>query len=89
MRDKRFAKALGVTLKTIRRLRGFKVITVHSELGFSETSVTSWEMGRYMPTLEKLYALSALYRVRMSTIMENAEATMIKMEKEKTDGRDN
>ena len=85
MKDKRFAKALGITLKTIRRLRGFKVITVHSELGFSETSVTSWELGRHMPTLDKLYALSKLYRVRISTIMENAEATMIKMEKGKTD----
>lgn len=80
-----FPKALGITLKTIRKLRGFKVVTVHHQLGFSETSITSWELGRYMPTIEKLYALSKLYRVRMSTIMENAETTMIKMERGKTE----
>lgn len=80
-----FPKALGITLKTIRKLRGFKVITVTHQLGFSGTSITSWETGRHMPTLDKLCALSKLYRVRMSTIMENAETTMIKMEKGKTE----
>lgn len=84
MTEKTFAKALGVTLRTTRRLRGFKVISVHKELGFSENSITSWEHGKHLPTLAKLYALSRLYRVRLSTIMDNTEKAMVLMEKGKT-----
>lgn len=38
--DNEFAKALGVVLRTLRKVRGHKVIVVHKVTGFSETSIT-------------------------------------------------
>ena len=71
--DAVFAKALGITLRTIRRLRGHKVIVVHKATNFSETSISSWEIGRNMPSLQNLRALAKFYNVRLSTIIDNTE----------------
>ena len=86
--DDEFAKALGVVLRTLRKVRGHKVIVVHKVTGFSETSITSWEIGRRMPSIQNLRALAEFYNVRLSTIMANAEKTMYFMQKGKTDDRD-
>jgi len=86
--DDEFAKALGVVLRTLRKVRGHKVIVVHKGTGFSETSITSWEIGRRMPSIQNLRALAEFYNVRLSTIMANAEKTMYFMQKGKTDDRD-
>jgi len=86
--DDEFAKALGVVLRTLRKVRGHKVIVVHKVTGFSETSITSWEIGRHMPSIQNLRALAEFYNVRLSTIMANAEKTMYFMQKGKTDDRD-
>ncbi len=81
--DAEFAKALGVTLRTVRRLRGHKVIVVHKVTGFSETSISAWEMGKNMPSLQNLRALAEFYNVRLSTIMDNTEKAMALMKAEK------
>lgn len=87
--DNEFAKALGVVLRTLRKVRGHKVIVVHKVLGFSETSITAWEIGRYMPSLQNLRMLAQFYRVPMSTIITNTEKTIYMMQKgKKNDDRD-
>ncbi len=86
--DNEFAKALGVVLRTLRKVRGHKVIVVHKVTGFSETSITSWEIGRYMPSIQNLRALAEFYRVPMSTIITNTERTVYLMEKGNKSDRD-
>jgi transcriptional regulator with XRE-family HTH domain len=86
--DNEFAKALGVVLRTLRKVRGHKVIVVHKVTGFSETSIASWEIGRYMPSIQNLRALAEFYRVPMSTIITNAEKTIYLMEKGNKSDRD-
>jgi transcriptional regulator with XRE-family HTH domain len=87
--DAQFAKALGLTLRTLRRIRGHKVIVVHKATGFSETSVSSWETGKNMPSLQNLRALAAFYKVSLSTIIANTEKAMAIMESDKkNDDRD-
>jgi len=83
-----FAKALGVVLRTLRKVRGHKIIGVYGATGFSETSITSWEQGRLLPSLSKLVVLATFYNVQLSTIIANAEKTMYFMQKGKTDDRD-
>jgi transcriptional regulator with XRE-family HTH domain len=86
--DNEFAKALGVVLRTLRKVRGHKVIVVHKVTGVSETSITSWEIGRYMPSIQNLRALAEFYRVPMSTIITNTERTIYMMEKGNKSDRD-
>ena len=83
-----FTKALGVVLRTLRKVRGHKIIGVYGATGFSETSITSWEQGRLLPSLSKLVVLATFYNVQLSTIIANAEKTMYFMQKGKTDDRD-
>jgi transcriptional regulator with XRE-family HTH domain len=64
------------------------VIVVHKVTGFSETSIASWEIGRYMPSIQNLRALAEFYRVPMSTIITNAEKTIYLMEKGNKSDRD-
>lgn len=79
--DTTFAKALGVVLRTLRKVRGHKVIVVHKCTGFSETSVTAWESGKNMPSLQNLRALAAFYKTPLSVIISNTEKTIWMMEK--------
>lgn len=83
-----FAKALGVVLRTLRKVRGHKIIGVYGATGISETIISRWEQGRLLPSLSKLVVLASFYNVRLSTIMANAEKTMYFMQKGKTDDRD-
>ena len=80
--DTVFAKALGLTLRTLRRLRGHKIIVVHGATGFSETSISSWETGKNMPSLQNLRALAGFYKVRLSTVIENTEKAVMIMTSE-------
>lgn len=86
--DNEFAKALGVVLRTLRKVRGHKVIVVCSSLGLSDNSVVAWENGKYMPSLQKLRMLAKFYRVPMSTIITNTEKTIYMMEKGNKSDRD-
>lgn len=83
-----FAKALGTVLRTLRKVRGHKIIGVYGATGFSETSITNWEQGKLLPSLSKLVVLATFYNVQLSTIITNAEKTMYFMQRGKTDDRD-
>ena len=81
--NKEFKKALGIVLKTVRKLRGHKVIVVHKSTGISETSITSWETGRHGPSIDNLNILARFYNIQLSTIIMNTEKTLIKLQQEK------
>lgn len=83
-----FAKALGTVLRTLRKVRGHKIIGVYGATGFSETSITNWEQGKFLPSLSKLVVLATFYNVQLSTIITNAEKTMYFMQRGKTNDRD-
>ncbi len=77
MKGDPYAKALGTTLRTLRKLRGYKINAVVEKTGFSSVSITAWENGKYFPTICKLRALTTLYRVQLSTVIVNAEKVML------------
>ena len=45
--------------------------------GISEQAVYKWERGAYLPTIDKLLALSHLYQVRMEDLLVYEEAEMV------------
>ena len=71
-----YAKALGATLRTVRKMRGFTGAAVTKATGISEVSLSAWECGKYYPTIRKLRTLTALYRVQLSTVITNTERTL-------------
>lgn len=83
-----FTKALGVVLRTLRKVRGRKVITVYGATGLSETSISNWERGIQMPSLPKLMKLAEFYNVQLSTIILNAEKTVYLTRKGNQNDRD-
>lgn len=76
-----FAKALGLTLRTLRKLRGYKVAEVVKATGISGASLSAWECGKYYPTICKLHTLTDLYRVQLSTVITNAEKLIVRQTK--------
>jgi len=83
-----FAKSLGVVLRTLRKVRGRKAITVYGATGLSETSISNWERGIQMPSLPKLMKLAEFYNVQLSTIITNTEKTVYLTRKGNQDDRD-
>lgn len=83
-----FTKALGTVLRTLRKVRGHKIISVYRATGFSETSITNWECGKQLPSLPKLLSLATYYNVQLSTIITNTEKTVYMIRKGKPDDRD-
>jgi transcriptional regulator with XRE-family HTH domain len=82
--DADLAKALGATLRTLRKLRGHKIKGVHKATGLAENSIAAWEQGKHMPSMQNLRALADFYRIRLSALLANTETAMALISKGST-----
>lgn len=86
--DADLAKALGATLRALRKLRGHKIVSVHAATGLAENSLIAWEIGRHMPSMQNLRVLAELYNVPLFVILKNAETALMQIAAPKRETED-
>ncbi len=60
----------GKRIKALRKERHMKVEDISDFMGFeSPQAVYKWQSGKSMPTVDNLFALSALFRVPVDAIL--------------------
>ena len=66
--------ATGARIRELRKERHLKVSDIRDYMGFeSEQAIYKWQRGESLPTVDNLYALSRLFRVRMDDIVRGYE----------------
>lgn len=65
--------ATGANITRLRRERGFTVRDLQQFFGFEEPqAIYKWQRGQSLPSIDNLYALSALFQVSMNEILVSA-----------------
>ena len=64
---------IGTALRSIRNIYGLSAKEVSDSIGISPSFLSEVESGKKTPTLETLEKLSALYEIRVSTLLYIAE----------------
>lgn len=63
-------QATGANILRLRQARGFSVRDLQQYFGFEEPqAIYKWQRGKSLPTVDNLYALSALLDVPMNEIL--------------------
>ena len=70
--------ATGANIRRLRKIRGLSVRDLQLFFGFEEPqAIYKWQRGQSLPTVDNLYALSALLDVSMNEILVAAGAPEI------------
>lgn len=65
--------ATGENITRLRRERGFTVRDLQHFFGFEEPqAIYKWQRGQSLPSIDNLYALSALFQISMNEILVSA-----------------
>lgn len=68
--------ATGRNIERLRKLRGLSVKDVQQYFNFDEPrAIYKWQKGQTLPSLDNLFALSALFKVPMDAIIVGMEGT--------------
>lgn len=60
----------GKRIETVRKTRGLTVRDIQDYLGFEHPqAIYNWQHGKCLPTVDNLFALSRLFRVRMEDLL--------------------
>lgn len=66
-------RATGQNIQRLRKARGLTVRDIQSYFGFEEPqAIYKWQSGRSLPTVDNLYALSALLNTPIEDILVRA-----------------
>lgn len=66
---------IGAFLRALRKEKGYTQEQLGEELGITNKTVSRWETGTYLPPVEMLQQLSALYRVSINEILSGERLT--------------
>ena len=77
--------ATGRNISRLRLERGLTVRDLQTYFGFEEPqAIYKWQRGKSLPTVDNLYALSALLNVPMERILVSAQPHILAMEQQDT-----
>lgn len=71
--DKNMAETIGVRLTMLRIDSGLSQTEISLKIGVSAKAVSSWETGINIPQVNKLIALSELYKSSVDWILKGKE----------------
>lgn len=71
--DRELQKNLGAVLRTMRRARKIKLVSVEAETGIPQSTYRSWEMGTRLPSLHNLSTLCRHFEIPIWKVMQMAE----------------
>lgn len=66
---------IGAFLRALRKEKGYTQEQLGEELGITNKTISRWETGTYLPPVEMLQQLSALYRVSINEILSGERLT--------------
>ena len=70
--------ATGANIRRLRQTKGLSVRDLQQFFGFEEPqAIYKWQRGQSLPTVDNLYALSALLDVPMNDILVAADLSLI------------
>ncbi len=70
--------ATGANIERLRKARGLSVRDLQDYFGFeAPQAIYKWQRGQSLPTVDNLYALSALLHVPMETILVSSTPSVI------------
>ena len=64
---------MSLNLKKIRITKGIKQSEIAEAFGVSESAVSHWENGRFMPSTQKLTKLAAMLDCTVDELLETTE----------------
>ena len=77
-----YARALGVTLRVIRKARELSVERLAVKMKVSQSAIRSWECGISSPNFSNLVRLSELLQVGLANLMQAVENTAKRLKEE-------
>lgn len=81
-RNDLYARALGVSLRAMRKYKNWSVTEVGRRIGVSRSAVSSWEEGRGSPSWSHLVAISGVFNIKLSNVIIAVEKTAATLEQQ-------